>query len=216
MRCRKAGPNGSGWSSFVGRGRLSITAKLFTLEHGVAAYRADFALYACAAAFLLALLLFRSPHGQWLQTCVLVLAGLAGWTVVEYGLHRFILHGLEPFRSWHALHHQRPAALILTPTVFSAALIVVLVFLPSSLLGTVWQACALTCGLLLGYLAYTVTHHAMHHWPARNDWLRRRKLWHARHHHGAAAICYGVTSPLWDHVFASVAARPTVDVRKPS
>jgi cyclopropane-fatty-acyl-phospholipid synthase len=191
------------------RALLRRMALLFTLKQGKTAYLVDFALYACATAFLLLLLLFVSPRDQWLQTCALIGAGLVAWTAIEYLLHRFILHGMEPFRSWHAAHHRRPQALIFTPTILSATLFAVLVFLPALLWGSVWQACALTLGVLAGYLAYAVTHHATHHWRASNAWLRGRKRWHARHHHETAAACYGVTSGFWDHVFASAApARP--------
>lgn len=178
------------------------TLRLFTLEHGVAAYRADFALYTGATVSLLAGLLLGSPPAQWLQTSALVAAGVLGWTAVEYGMHRFVLHGMEPFRRWHAAHHARPTALVFTPTVLSASLIGVLVFLPALLWGSIWPACALTLGVLAGYLAYAVTHHATHHWRARSAWLHRRKGWHARHHH-ATTGCYGVTSGFWDHVFAT-------------
>ncbi|MDP4078683.1 sterol desaturase family protein [Acidovorax sp. A1169] len=176
--------------------------RLFTLEHGAVAYRADFALYTCATASLFAGLLFWSPHAHWLQSCALVTTGLLSWTLVEYVMHRFILHGLEPFCSWHAAHHARPTALIFTPTLLSASLIGVLVFMPAVLCGSIWQACALTLGVLAGYLAYTVTHHATHHWRARSTWLRRRKGWHARHHHLTGG-CYGVTSGIWDYVFST-------------
>ncbi len=184
---------------------------LFTLEHGVAAYRADFALYAATAVVLLGLLLFGSPHDQWQQNTALAVAGLLGWSAAEYLLHRFILHGMEPFRGWHAAHHARPTALICTPTLFSAALIATLVFLPALWWGGAWQACALTLGVLTGYLAYTVTHHATHHWRADTAWLRRRKRWHALHHqaaHAAVPACYGVTSAFWDHVFRSALPAP--------
>ena len=95
-------------------------------------------------------------------------------------------------------------ALIYTPTLLSASLIVGLVFLPALLLGGVWVACALTLGMLTGYLGYTLAHHATHHWRSDNRWLKNRKRWHALHHHAGAAACYGVTTSLWDHVFGSV------------
>ena len=53
------------------------------LEHNKTAYRADFAL-----------------HG------IAVLA-LSSWAVVECALHRFLLHGVRPFRDWSALHHHQ-------------------------------------------------------------------------------------------------------------
>jgi cyclopropane-fatty-acyl-phospholipid synthase len=176
---------------------------LFTLEHSSRAYRADFFLYGATVLLLAAYLLFEVPRSQWLQTTGLVLAGLAGWSLMEYLLHRFVLHGVQPFQGWHAEHHQRPTALICAPTILSAALIGMLVFLPALLLAGQWCACALTLGVLIGYLGYAVTHHATHHWRSDNAWLRQRKRWHAQHHHARAPVCFGVTSGVWDRVFGS-------------
>ena len=181
---------------------------LFTIEHGEAAYRADFALYGIAVAALAVFLPVAGPPGLQLELLALALLGLAGWTAIEYAIHRFVLHGLAPFKRWHEEHHQRPTALIGAPTILSASLIFGLVFLPALALGGPWRACALTLGVLTGYLLYAITHHAAHHWPAESAWLKRRKRWHALHHHDAGRRGgYGVTSAFWDHVFGS--ARPT-------
>ncbi|MEO7129310.1 MAG: sterol desaturase family protein, partial [Rhodoferax sp.] len=120
----------------------------------------------------------------------------------EYALHRFVLHGLHPFSDWHAAHHRHPTALICTPTVLSAGLMVSLVFLPALALVDLWHACGLTFGMLSGYLAYTLTHHAMHHGRAARGWLQGRRRCHALHH-AAGSGDYGVTSVFWDHVFRS-------------
>lgn len=179
--------------------------RLFTLEHGKMAYRVDFALYAIAVVMLAAFLVLASPRAQRLHMLAFSLLGLGGWTLVEYGLHRFVLHGVQPFRRWHLQHHQRPVALICAPTILSASLFAVLVFFPALMLGNVWSACAVTLGMLGGYLAYAITHHATHHWRAGHDWLRQRKRWHALHHasDGAQPCCYGVTSAFWDYVFGT-------------
>jgi hypothetical protein len=178
---------------------------LFTLEHSRWAYRADFALYGTAVAVFAAFLLVAGPRELRLEIWALALLGLASWSAIEYALHRFVLHGLQPFQRWHAEHHERPTALICAPTIFSATLIATLVFLPALVFGNLWRACALTLGVLSGYLAYAVTHHATHHWRADNAWLRRRKRWHALHHHRNVPGCYGVTSGFWDQVFRSTA-----------
>lgn len=188
---------------------------LFSLEHSKAAYRADFALYGIAVVLLAGFLLAGSPTGELPEIAAWSLAGLAGWTGIEYALHRFVLHGLRPFSRWHAAHHQRPMALICAPTIMSAALIVTLVFLPALLLGGLWRACALTLGVLAGYLAFSVTHHATHHWRADHAWLKQRKQWHALHHNTGEAGCYGVTSAFWDHVFGSAPAASSSSVRCP-
>ena len=183
---------------------------LFALEHSKAAYRLDFAVYGGLVVGLAAVLLVAGPRQRGWEITAFALLGLAGWTAIEYALHRFVLHGMDPFRRWHAEHHDRPQALICAPTLFSASLIAALIFLPALLLGGIWIACALTLGVLTGYLAYAVTHHATHHWRADNAWLRRCKLNHARHHHHTLAPgAYGVTSAFWDHVFGSAPGRRT-------
>ncbi len=177
---------------------------LFSLEHSKLAYSADFAVYGAAVVALTVFLLIFIQRNQRLETLAFVLMGLAGWTVAEYAMHRFVLHGVQPFRRWHAEHHERPTALIYTPTILSAALIVTLVFLPALVVGGLWRASAFTLGVLIGYLAYSITHHATHHWHGDNAWLRQRKFWHARHHHSVESPgCYGVTTAFWDHVFGT-------------
>lgn len=176
----------------------------FTLEHSKAAYLADFVLYGTSVVGLAAFLLVAGPRELRLDIVAFALTGLASWTAIEYALHRFVLHGLQPFQSWHAQHHQRPTALICTPTILSGTLMATLVFLPALALGGLWRACALTLGMLTGYLAYAVMHHATHHWRFENAWLKRRKRWHAlHHHHTLQPDCYGVTSAFWDRVFGS-------------
>ena len=140
------------------------------------------------------------------------LVGLVSWTLVEYVLHRFVLHGVQPFKRWHGAHHERPTALICAPTILSATLIALLVFLHAMLLRDWWQACALTLGLLVGYLAYAVTHHAIRHWPANSKWLKHRKRSHGLHHHLRQPGFYGVTSGFGDEVLRTVSARPLITV----
>jgi sterol desaturase/sphingolipid hydroxylase (fatty acid hydroxylase superfamily) len=182
--------------------------EVFSLEHSKVAYRADFAVYGLAVVLLAAFALLAGPPDERYDMAGLALLGLASWTAIEYALHRFVLHGVQPFSRWHAEHHQRPRALICTPTVFSAMLIATLVFLPALLLGNLWRACGLTLGVLVGYLAYTVTHHATHHWRADSAWLKERKRWHALHHHPVEReACFGVTTGFWDRVFGTTHVR---------
>lgn len=182
----------------------------FSLEGGNTAYRADFWVYGAAVPLLAALLVAAAPRAQGVALAACVLAGLALWSLVEYGLHRFVLHRVQPFQRWHGEHHGRPTALIGTPTLLSAALFATLVFAPAWALAGAWFATAFTLGMLAGYLAYVVTHFAAHHAAppglAGTRWLRRRRRSHALHHarrqdHG----CYGVTSGFWDRVFGSMA-----------
>jgi len=174
---------------------------LLSIEHGKAAYWADFGLYAAVVSCLAVGITVFSPRGLGLGLGALAASGVVAWTLIEYALHRFVLHGLEPFRGWHARHHARPMALMSIPTLMSASLVAALVFLPTLEIAGYWPALALTLGTSAGYLAYALTHHATHHWRARGPWMARRKRWHALHHH--AGGCYGVSCSFWDRLFGS-------------
>lgn len=182
--------------------------RLLSFEYSQASYRADFISYGAAVAGLFTLVIVSGPRAHAVALAVFVATGLAAWTVIEYAMHRFIMHGLRPVRGWHAKHHRHATALIGAPTLLSAALIFVLVFLPALVSTDKWRASALTLGVLTGYLIYGITHHAIHQWEASSAWLRRRKHWHELHHQLGQRACYGVTSSFWDHVF-----RTTPDLR---
>jgi cyclopropane-fatty-acyl-phospholipid synthase len=181
--------------------------RLFTIEHSVSEYRADFVVYGAAWLSLLAYLTLATPGSMRWSVVSLSIIGSVAWSLVEYLVHRFVLHGLRPFSDWHTAHHRHPTALICTPTLLSAALMVSLVLLPALALADRWGAFGLTFGMLSGYLAYTVTHHAMHHGRTARRWLHGRRRWHAAHHAGGSGR-YGVTSAFWDHVFRSVRMAP--------
>lgn len=180
---------------------------LLSIEQSRAAYRVDLALYAVAVASMSLYLLFQLAWGvaapqRW-AVALWILAGLVGWTLAEYVLHRFVLHGMPPFRAWHAVHHARPTALVFAPTVLSGSLILGLVFMPAWWLCGWLRASALTLGALTGYLAYTITHHTIHNDQLDIEWLRRRRRWHARHHAAGPAGRYGVTTGFWDRAFGT-------------
>jgi cyclopropane-fatty-acyl-phospholipid synthase len=176
---------------------------MFALEHSKAAYWTDFAIYGLFIGGMGIVLPLLAPRSEWLAMEGLAAAGLAAWSLVEYLMHRFVLHGPEPFRSWHARHHERPMALISSPTLLSATCISVLVFAPAALVADRWAAASLTVGIVAGYLAYALCHHGTHHWRARSGWFKERKRWHAIHHRRGGGECYGVTTRFWDRVFGT-------------
>ena len=189
---------------------------LLTLEHSPAAYLLDFALYTLLCLGAAATLLVFSPNGAGYTLLFWVLAGLFFWSLLEYLLHRFMLHGVQPFLTWHLQHHQRPRALIASPIVLSLSLFLLLAALPAWWLIQPWPALALTLGIVSGYLVYSLMHHAVHHdmptWIAKNSWLRERRFNHAMHHaeHHIAArgepskpCHFGVSSIFWDRVFGT-------------
>jgi hypothetical protein len=179
-----------------------------SIEHSSAAYRLDYIVYGMAVFGLSTALVVGTPHNLALPVVGMAVTGVVGWSAMEYGLHRFVLHGLQPFSRWHAEHHQRPTALIGTPTLVSAPLFALLVALPALWLGGVWMGMALTLGVLSGYLAYSVVHHGVHHWKSSSPWWKARTLSHARHHHLMQPACFGVTTGFWDGVMRTTAPSP--------
>jgi cyclopropane-fatty-acyl-phospholipid synthase len=177
--------------------------RIFAIEHSPASYLADFWLYAGLLAIGCPAVLWLAPPQQRWSLVVVAAVGFFAWSLLEYLLHRFVLHRVLPFKRWHALHHAHPAALVAAPSVLTLALFCFGVWLPLvAALG--WStASAAALGLVGGYFGYAITHHAVHHWPAQGAWLQRQKRWHARHHHAApgAGVCYGVTSGVWDRLF---------------
>jgi sterol desaturase/sphingolipid hydroxylase (fatty acid hydroxylase superfamily) len=175
----------------------------FKLEHAKAFYYADFVAYILIIALVSGFLIGYAPRGEWRHIVLSVAGGLALWPLIEYALHRYVLHRLEPFRGWHMEHHNRPRAFICTPTIFSAGLIFTLVFLPALASGNLWHGTGLTLGVTTGYLAFSWIHHAVHYWRADRAWLGKRKRLHNIHHRSGSDCNYGVTTSFWDDVFGT-------------
>ena len=131
-------------------------------------------------------------------------AGLAGWTLIEYLLHRIFFHHAPVLARIHELHHDSPQDLIGTPAWVSALIGVFFVAGPLCAALGFNVGSAATAGLVTGYLWYVFVHYAIHHWrPRRNSYLYRARLRHARHHHQSDGGNFGVTTGVWDHVFGT-------------
>ena len=166
-------------------------------------YRADFALYPLMVGAAGMQALADAGSTQFEAGIAAAFTGLFAWTAIEYGLHRWVLHRVQPFKRMHEAHHANPTAFIGTPTWLSAALF----------LGT-WAALTaelsrsvaggLAAGLMLGYVVYTAVHDAVHHLRARpGSWLQRAKLRHALHHRPGSQSNFGVSTALWDKVMGT-------------
>jgi sterol desaturase/sphingolipid hydroxylase (fatty acid hydroxylase superfamily) len=173
-----------------------------------AGYYADFVVYPVLLLPLGAVVVWGSTWQQQIVWAIACLIGIAGWTLLEYVMHRVVLHHVPPFRGMHDLHHATPIAMVGTPTWFSAAFIGGGVLLPLW-----WQAglnisSGLTFGLILGYLWYVLVHHAIHRWRAQDgSYLYRAKRRHSQHHHVQQSYNFGVTTAYWDRFFGSARLR---------
>lgn len=177
--------------------------KLLDLEHARTTVFPQALPLAGTVAAITTLLAATRPHGAWLTLLPCALGGLALWTLLEYLLHRFLLHGVEPFRRWHLEHHRDPDQPMRTPLVFNMMLLAALVGAPMVLIGDRWLATGVTLGLIAGHMAQEVIHHTAHCPGVRGGWLGARVWQHDLHHHQCAERAYGTLTWIWDRVFGT-------------
>lgn len=149
-----------------------------------------------------------------------VAAGLVLWTLMEYGLHRWVLHARPSpsgaqrlLRSGpsHRVHHARPQEVQRTGPLAFAALLVLspvgaLILWAGFTALTPWPpagAFAVSAGLVVGAYLHEVIHAACHHARMKGPVLARIKRFHAIHHHRDDTMNFGVTSSVWDYVFGT-------------
>ena len=172
------------------------------MEQSRAAYYSELIFYpAVVSGFVVIELLADHPHPlAWLGTCSL---GISLWTLIEYFLHRFVLHELPGIAQLHAMHHSRPSAFIGTPIWLSSVTLSTIVFLPLWRILGLEIAAGTTSGLILGYVWYLLIHDAVHRWSLKEgSWLRKARYLHLLHHrHPGSAGNFGVSTDFWDVVF---------------
>jgi sterol desaturase/sphingolipid hydroxylase (fatty acid hydroxylase superfamily) len=139
-----------------------------------------------------------------------LLAGVWLWSLVEYTLHRFIFHytpKTEPWRTLfsglHLEHHrdtQNPGLILAPPT--AGLIYSVLIF--GILFAMTWNwalSLILLAGIDFGYVFYEWVHFGVHQFNWNRGLLGYYKRYHFHHHFQKSNEGFGVTSPLWDHVF---------------
>jgi sterol desaturase/sphingolipid hydroxylase (fatty acid hydroxylase superfamily) len=145
------------------------------------------------------------------KLALMVLGGLA-WTLIEYLLHRFILHTrpqapalLGLGEVLHLGHHRNPRdeAKITVPVLGSLPIAGGLLGLFRLMAGS-WQgALLLMAGTIAGYLYYETVHFCVHCGTGQSRWLRQRRAYHLLHHFKDQTGCFGVTTRLWDLVLGT-------------
>jgi sterol desaturase/sphingolipid hydroxylase (fatty acid hydroxylase superfamily) len=153
------------------------------MELSKAAYYADFILCPSLIVGLGAreMIFVHAFPFVWLYSLAL---GLLTWTIVEYGVHRFVLHSIQSAARLHELHHATPSAYVGTPTWLSLLSFGLGGFIPVLILFGWDVAIGATMGLMFGYLWYLLIHDVVHRrHPKRGSLLYRAKIHHARHHY---------------------------------
>ncbi len=143
------------------------------------------------------------------ESLLLILYGMIVWTFTEYTLHRFVFH-YQPKSNWgkrihfliHGVHHDYPkdSKRLVMPPMVSVPLSASFFFFFKSLIGNTYIS-PFFAGFLIGYLFYDITHYAIHHFNMHNNFWLLIKNHHSKHHYQNSNLGYGVSQPLWDHVF---------------
>ncbi|MEP7172430.1 MAG: sterol desaturase family protein [Aestuariivirga sp.] len=169
----------------------------------------DFVVYPLLILGCLTIAFDGSTPRQAMINAALVISGYLAWGLVEYAVHRFVLHHVPFFSAVHRAHHNASDELIGTPTILSVMIFYCLVYWPGMELLGHRPAAAFSAGLLAGYLFYAGVHYAVHHLGSGGfAFLQVLKRQHAMHHHGASEKNFGVTTVFWDRLFGTLAARP--------
>ena len=168
-------------------------------------YYSDFVVYPVVIAGLAAAGVARASWAERAGWLGLGVAGFLLWTLLEYVLHRSVLHQKTFFAPMHGQHHAAPLAFIGTPPWVSVLV------LSACILAPVWWhwgftvADGLTVGVMVGYWWYGLVHHIIHHHTRdpSSAYFNELRAWHMRHHYSPKQGNFGVTTPLWDHVFGT-------------
>jgi cyclopropane-fatty-acyl-phospholipid synthase len=155
----------------------------------------------------------RAPHR--VATALFFCAGIVVWTLMEYFVHRYVLHGRFAdgpgllqhflhvrFDPLHWEHHERPwdgehiNGRIMDTLPFSVVLVALAALFP------VWSAPVLVAGILQSYVVEEWVHHSVHFYHFDNPYFRYIKRHHLYHHSPkGGAVGYGLTSGFWDIIF---------------
>ncbi|EDR09262.1 fatty acid-2 hydroxylase [Laccaria bicolor S238N-H82] len=154
------------------------------------------------------------PTDSFVKTGLCFLAGNVIWTMLEYGMHRFLFHIDEYLPDkpafltlhflMHGIHHYLPMdrlRLVMPPTLFT-----ILQF-PFTQLAYVIFPASVSNGIIAGaftfYILYDCMHYALHH-TRLPQYMKDMKKYHLAHHYKNFELGFGVTSKIWDIAFNTV------------
>ncbi|KAH7661091.1 Sphingolipid fatty acid hydroxylase protein [Dioscorea alata] len=146
------------------------------------------------------------------ELVLMVVGGVVLWTLIEYTLHRFLFH-IKTKSYWantfhyliHGCHHKHPMdglRLVFPPA--ATAILCIPFWNLVRLISTPSTTPAIFAGGLLGYVMYDCTHYYLHHGQPAKDPARGLKRYHLNHHFRIQNKGFGITSPLWDHIFGTL------------
>ncbi len=140
------------------------------------------------------------------------LAGILGFTFMEYAVHRWVYHpphgASDAYKKatykMHGMHHDYPKdkKRLAMPPVLAVVIATALLFLFKAVLGQ--YGFAYLAGFVVGYAMYLVVHYTVHMYPPPRNFLRALWVNHSIHHYSEDEVLFGVSQPLWDYVFGTM------------
>lgn len=137
--------------------------------------------------------------------------GVVFWTFFEYIAHRYVFHIVSEnprvqrfVYTAHGLHHEYPRDKhhLFMPPLVSIVLATVFYFLFGLVMDN--AVFAFFPGFVIGYLLYGTMHYCIHAYNPPFKFLKPLWRYHHLHHYATHDKGYGVSSPIWDHVFGTV------------
>jgi sterol desaturase/sphingolipid hydroxylase (fatty acid hydroxylase superfamily) len=168
-------------------------------------------LYSAYAVILLDIALRR---GHILVALLYFVAGIVIWTLAEYLIHRYVLHGRFPdgasfiqhflharFDHLHVEHHQRPWDGNHVNGTLKDTLPFSIVFVILAAMAPLHTAPVMVAGFLLAYVAEEWIHHSVHFCQFRNRYFQFIRR-HHMYHHGprGSEVGFGLSNGFWDVV----------------
>ncbi|WBL23013.1 sterol desaturase family protein [Zunongwangia sp. HRR-M8] len=158
---------------------------------------------------------FQAP-----EILVWFLGGLAFFTLIEYIAHRYLYHipATTPRRqkisyTMHGVHHDYPKdkTRLAMPPVLSLIVATILFIIYRAILGD--YVFGFLSGFLVGYAAYLAVHYSVHAFKVPDNFLKILWHHHSIHHYREPDRAFGVSSPLWDHIFRTMPRKSAASER---
>ncbi len=162
-------------------------------------------------------LLYWSATHTSLSTVTTVLMfciGMVTWTLMEYFIHRYIFHMTAESEkraklqyTLHGVHHEFPKdkERLAMPPIVSITIATLLLFLFRLFLGDF--VFSFLPGFLVGYASYLSVHYMIHSFQPPKNFLKALWVNHSIHHYKNGENVFGVSSPLWDYIFGTMAKK---------
>lgn len=177
-------------------------------------------IFGVIAAVLIYFGIFEKGFGVPLMILLFV-AGLFFFTFVEYLMHRYLYHipatserKKKIAYTMHGVHHDYPKdkSRLAMPPVLSLIIATILFVIYRAVLGDL--VFGFLAGFLVGYAGYLGVHYSVHAFKVPDNFLKTLWYHHSIHHYREPDRAFGVSSPLWDHIFQTMPRKAPVERKK--